>query len=56
MGFQLDSLFTKSPKPGVSTTVNFNLTPFSSISAVVDLISTVCGNSAVSSAISLGVG
>lgn len=28
----LSSLLTKSPKPGVSTIVNFNLTPFSSIS------------------------
>ena len=28
----LSSLFTKSPKPGVSTTVSFKRTPFSSIS------------------------
>jgi hypothetical protein len=28
----LSSLFTKSPKPGVSTTVSFRRTPFSSMS------------------------
>lgn len=54
MGTYLSSLLTKSPKPGVSTTVSLSLTPFSSMSAVVDLISTVWGTSAVNSAISLG--
>lgn len=35
-------LFTASPKPGVSTMVSFSLTPFSSISTVCLVISTVC--------------
>lgn len=34
-------LFTASPKPGVSTMVSFNLTPFSSMSTVCFRISTV---------------
>lgn len=50
----LSSLLTKSPKPGVSTTVNRNFTPFSSISEVMDLTSTVWGDSWVSSTFSLG--
>lgn len=35
-------LFTASPNPGVSTIVSFSLTPFSSISTVCLVISTVC--------------
>lgn len=35
-------LFTASPNPGVSTMVSFSLTPFSSISTVCLVISTVC--------------
>ena len=41
----LSSLFTKSPKPGVSTTVSLNRTPFSSMSAEIDSIVTVFGRS-----------
>lgn len=37
------SLLTKSPKPGVSTTVKRNRTPFSSMSALIDCIETVLG-------------
>ena len=37
------SLLTKSPKPGVSTTVSRRRTPFSSISALIDCIETVFG-------------
>ena len=37
------SLLTKSPKPGVSTTVNRSRTPFSSMSALIDCIETVLG-------------
>ena len=43
MGLHDSSLLTKSPKPGVSTTVNRSLTPFSSISALIDCIDTVFG-------------
>lgn len=35
-------LFTASPNPGVSTMVSFSLTPFSSMSTVCLVISTVC--------------
>ena len=41
----LSSLLTKSPNPGVSTTLSLNRTPFSSISALIALILTVCGTS-----------
>ena len=43
IGRQDSSLLTKSPKPGVSTTVNRKRTPFSSISALMDCIETVFG-------------
>jgi len=43
IGRQDSSLFTKSPKPGVSTTVNRRRTPFSSISALMDCMETVFG-------------
>lgn len=49
----LSSLFTKSPNPGVSTTLSLNLTPFSSISAVIDWMSTVFGDSCEGSATTL---
>src|SRR5271169_136429 len=41
----LSSLLTKSPNPGVSTTLSLNRTPFSSMSALIALILTVCGTS-----------
>src|SRR3569833_3446398 len=43
MGRQDSSLFTKSPKPGVSTTVRRRRTPASSISALMDWMVTVFG-------------
>lgn len=43
IGRQESSLLTKSPKPGVSTTVRRRRTPFSSISALIDWIETVFG-------------
>ena len=43
IGRHESSLLTKSPKPGVSTTVNRRRTPFSSISALIDCIETVLG-------------
>lgn len=43
IGRQESSLFTKSPKPGVSTTVSRRRTPFSSMSALMDWIDTVFG-------------
>ena len=39
----LSSLFTKSPKPGVSTTVKRRRTPFSSISVTLELSDRVSG-------------
>jgi hypothetical protein len=39
-GSHLSSLFTKSPKPGVSTIVSFRRTPFSSISRDMQNVST----------------
>lgn len=54
MIYYLSSLLTKSPKPGVSTTVNLNLTPFSSISDVIDWTSTVWVVSWDNSTVSLG--
>lgn len=39
------SLLIKSPNPGVSTTVRRSLTPFSSMSAEMLSIATVCGRS-----------
>jgi hypothetical protein len=43
MGPHDTSLLTKSPKPGVSTTVRRRRTPFSSMSALVACIETVLG-------------
>src|SRR4051794_23560426 len=43
IGRQDSSLLTKSPKPGVSTTVRRRRTPASSISALIDWIVTVFG-------------
>src|SRR3569833_416424 len=43
MGRQDSSLFTKSPKPGVSTTVRRRRTPASSISALMDWMVTDFG-------------
>lgn len=43
IGRQDSSLLTKSPKPGVSTTVKRKRTPFSSISALIDWMETVFG-------------
>lgn len=43
MGLHDSSLLTKSPKPGVSTTVRRRRTPASSMSALIDWIETVLG-------------
>src|SRR3954469_24081905 len=43
IGRQESSLLTKSPKPGVSTTVRRRRTPFSSMSALMDCMETVLG-------------
>src|SRR5215469_4527377 len=43
IGPQDASLLTKSPKPGVSTTVRRRRTPFSSMSALIDWMETVLG-------------
>lgn len=54
MGSQDSSLLMKSPKPGVSTTVNLRRTPFSSISALIDWIDTVLEMSRLGGLRSLG--
>src|SRR5690554_2245783 len=54
VAYYLASLLIKSPKPGVSTTLSFRRTPFTSISVIRIWIPTVFGLSSESATCSLG--